>query len=166
MVLWCITWHNQLRAWTFCSALLVFEKLKTPVQRCLGRTKGDYCGKKQRLHFVDQIWGVQFGLAVGGSGASCRGFYYVLWLIRKQRDIAWCSRKGSIYFQKTESKVGASKGKKEKSYVEVVNTREVPREKRLGEAVWIQLGEEDVAKEGSFWTAAWLGGGKRRGYEF
>ncbi|RVW89830.1 hypothetical protein CK203_034489 [Vitis vinifera] len=38
---------------------------------------------------------------------------------------------------------------KEKSYVEVVNTREA-RERRLGEAVWIQLGEEDVGKGREF----------------
>ncbi|RVX00178.1 hypothetical protein CK203_026678 [Vitis vinifera] len=51
---------------------------------------------------------------------------------------------------KTESKNGAPKGMKEKSYVEVVNTREAPRERRLGETVWIQLGEEDVGKGREF----------------
>ena len=74
-------------------------------------------------------------------------------LVEKLHSIGIFSRDESreaYTSQKTESKVGASKGKKEKSYVEVVNTREVPREKRLGEAVWIQLGEEDVAKGREF----------------
>ena len=74
-------------------------------------------------------------------------------LAEKLRSIRILSRdetREADISQKTENKVGASKGKKEKSYVEVVNTREAPREKRLGEAVWIQLGEEDVVKGRDF----------------
>ncbi|RVX14549.1 hypothetical protein CK203_017111 [Vitis vinifera] len=58
---------------------------------------------------------------------------------------------------KTESKDGAPKGMKVKSYVEAVNTREVPRERRLGEAVWIQLGEEDVGKGREFLDSCLVG---------
>ncbi|RVX03671.1 hypothetical protein CK203_023087 [Vitis vinifera] len=47
---------------------------------------------------------------------------------------------------KTKSRDGDSKGKKENSYVEVVNTRGVSRVIRLGEAGWLQLGEEDVSR--------------------
>ena len=47
---------------------------------------------------------------------------------------------------KTKSRDGDSKGKKENSYVEVVNTRGVSRLRRLGEAAWLQLGEEDVSR--------------------
>ncbi|RVW75093.1 hypothetical protein CK203_057893 [Vitis vinifera] len=38
------------------------------------------------------------------------------------------------------------KGKKEKSYVDAVNTRGVSRVRRLREAAWLQLGEEDVSR--------------------
>ena len=47
---------------------------------------------------------------------------------------------------KTESKDGDSKGKKENSYVDAVKTRGVSRVRRLGEAAWLQLGEEDVSR--------------------
>ena len=47
---------------------------------------------------------------------------------------------------KPESRDGDSKGKKEKSYIDAVNTRGVSRVRRLGEAAWLQLGEEDVSK--------------------
>ena len=47
---------------------------------------------------------------------------------------------------KPESRDGDSKGKKEKSYIDAVNTRGVSRVRRLGEAAWLQLGEEDVSR--------------------
>ena len=47
---------------------------------------------------------------------------------------------------KTENRDGDSKGKKENSYVEAMKTREVSRVRRLGEAAWLQLGEEDVSR--------------------
>ena len=49
---------------------------------------------------------------------------------------------------KTESRDWDSKGKgkKEKSYVHAVNTRGVSRVRRLREAAWLQLGEEDVSR--------------------
>ena len=45
---------------------------------------------------------------------------------------------------KTESRDGDSKGKKENSYIDAVKTRGVSRVRRLREAAWLQLGEEDV----------------------
>ena len=43
---------------------------------------------------------------------------------------------------KTKSRDRDSKGKKENSYVEAVNTRGVLRVIRLGKAAWLQLGED------------------------
>ena len=45
-----------------------------------------------------------------------------------------------LVFSRTESRVGAHEGKAKNSYVDAVKTRA----RRLGEPVWLQLGEEDV----------------------
>ena len=47
---------------------------------------------------------------------------------------------------KTESRDGDSKGNKEKSYIDAVNIRGVSRVRRLWEATWLQLGEEEVLR--------------------
>ena len=47
-------------------------------------------------------------------------------------------------FFKTESRDGASEGKEKNSYVDAMNTRGISTARRLGEAAWLQLGEEDV----------------------
>ncbi|WKA00491.1 hypothetical protein VitviT2T_018838 [Vitis vinifera] len=61
--------------------------------------------------------------------------------------ISTCDEPREVFeSSKTESRDGDSKEKKEKSYVDAVNTRGVSRVRRLGEAAWLQLGEEDVSR--------------------
>ena len=50
--------------------------------------------------------------------------------------------RGVFDFFRTESRVGASKGKMKNSYVDAVKSRA----RRLGEVVWLQLGEKKWAK--------------------
>ncbi|RVX05985.1 hypothetical protein CK203_018663 [Vitis vinifera] len=156
--------------------LLVMENQdKLSSWRYLGRNRGGLSWKEAEvsLRGLDlgnpawagcwREWGLAAGVRVGKGllkggrmevGSSGKGFLggWAL-LAEKLRSIGILSRDETREAEiphKTESKDGAPKGKKEKSYVEVVNTREAPRERRLGEAVWIQLGEEDVGKGREF----------------
>ena len=49
-------------------------------------------------------------------------------------------------YSKTECKDEVPKGQKKKFFIKAVNTRGIPRVRRLGEAAWLQLGEEDVSR--------------------
>ena len=67
-------------------------------------------------------------------------------LAEKLRFLGVLSRdepRGTAAFDGTGSIDGESEGKAQKSYVDVVKTRV----KKLGEAVWLQLGEKDIPSE-------------------
>ena len=51
--------------------------------------------------------------------------------------------RGVFDFSRTKGRVGVSEGKAKNSYVDAVKSRA----RRLGEAVWLQLGEKDVLSE-------------------
>ena len=57
--------------------------------------------------------------------------------------LSWDEPRGTAASDGTGSIDGESEGKAQKSYVDVVKTRV----KKLGEAVWLQLGEKDIPSE-------------------
>lgn len=67
-------------------------------------------------------------------------------LAEKLRSLGVMSRdepRGNAVSYGTGSTVGESKGKAQKSYVDVVKSRE----KKVGETLWLQLGEKDISSE-------------------
>ena len=60
--------------------------------------------------------------------------------LRSPRVLTHDEPKGVFDFFRTESRVGAPEGKAKNSYVDTVKSRV----RRLGKAVWLQLGEKDV----------------------
>ncbi|KAL6315481.1 hypothetical protein AAG906_000775 [Vitis piasezkii] len=67
-------------------------------------------------------------------------------LAEKLRFLGVMSRdepRGNATFYGTGSTVGESEGKAQKSYVDVVKSRE----KKVGETLWLQLGEKDISSE-------------------
>ncbi|RVW84524.1 hypothetical protein CK203_041270 [Vitis vinifera] len=67
-------------------------------------------------------------------------------LAEKLRSLGVMSRdepKGNATYYGTGSTAGESEGKAQKSYVDVVKSRE----KKVGETLWLQLGEKDISSE-------------------
>ncbi|RVX10509.1 hypothetical protein CK203_017074 [Vitis vinifera] len=84
----------------------------------------------------------------GGRSVSKRKRYFGRWvlLVEKLRFLgvlSWDEPRGTAASDGTGSIDGESEGKAQKSYVDVVKTRV----KKLGEAVWLQLGEKDIPSE-------------------
>ena len=79
-----------------------------------------------------------------------------VFLAEKLRSLRVSTRdepRGISTFYRTECRVGVSEGKAKNSYVDAVKTRV----RRLGEAVWLQLGEKDVLSGREFLDRCMVG---------
>ncbi|RVW77218.1 hypothetical protein CK203_043332 [Vitis vinifera] len=128
---------------------------------CLGRDLRESLWKEQRFYFMDQVWDFSLCCLLEGVEACCRG-ELVQRFVKSWEDggrkfklesraneadgFLLCSvvdsesKRGVFALYGTGCRDGESEGKAKKSYVDVVKTRA----KKLGEAMWLQLGEKDV----------------------